>query len=418
MKVLIAHPAQQHSYQLATGLEECGMLHTYVTTVYYKKRNFTYFTSMMLKGSLKKRAEYRVCNNIDQHKVKQYCEVLGLLNLLSIHMKPFQKYYKKIKYFTADQFAKRVAKYAIKNGIDVVITYDDTSPLLFEILEKQAPNIIRVTDMSAANLLYMRKIYEEDEILAPKFSFRLRSEREVVWDPFVINRTKREIKATQHFLVPSNFVKKSLAFSNVNNTQMHLCPYGVDLSMFKQKEYVPKKESDTLEFIYVGGVKELKGIYYLLEAFKKLPKEVAHLTVVGNFNKNDVDTKDYIKYVNFTGMVLHEDIPELLKKADVFVFPSLGEGLSLSVLEAAACGLPLIVSENSGANDGMIDGKEGFIIPIQSVEAVYEKVEWFVRNRDKIQGMGENARQFALKYTWEKYYARVQKILLKEILSN
>lgn len=415
MKVLLAHPAQQHSYQLATGLEKSGILHTYVTTVYYKKGNCTYLTALMLKGAFKKRAEYRVCNSIDQHKVKQYCEIPGLLKLLSLNIKPFRKYYKKLKYFTADKFAQKVAKYAIKNNIDVVITYDDTSPLLFEILEKQAPNIIRITDMSAANLLYMREIYEKDEILAPQFASRLRSEREVVWDPFVIDRTKREIKSTQHFLVPSNFVKKSLAFSNVTDDQMHLCPYGVDLSLFEQKEYVSKKENDTIEFIYVGGVKELKGIYYLLEAFKKLPKHVAHLTVVGNFNKNDIDTKEYINYVDFTGMVLHEDIPKLLKRADVFIFPSLGEGLSLSVLEAAACGLPLIVSENSGANDGMLDGEEGFIIPIQSAEAIYEKVEWFVHHRDRIQIMGEKARQFALKYTWNDYYARVKEIFQKEI---
>lgn len=415
MKILVAHPAQQHSYQLATGLEKCGFLHTYATTVYYKKGNFTHLVAMILKGTYKKRAESRVCTSINTDKIQQYCEIFGLLNLLSLNVKPFRKYYKRLKYFTADQFARKVAKYAIKNKVDIVITYDDTSPLLFEILEKEAPNIIRITDMSAANLLYMREIYEKDEKLAPSFAPRLRSEREVVWDPFVINRTKREIKATQHFLVPSNFVKKSLVYSDVNDTQMHLCPYGVDLSLFDQKEYLPKGENDAIEFIYVGGVKELKGIYYLLEAFKQIPTNIAHLTVVGNFDKSDIDTKMYMNHVDFTGIVLHDSIPELLKKSDVFVFPSLGEGLSLSTLEAAACGLPLIVSENSGVNDVMIDGEEGFIIPIQSVDAIYEKVEWFVQHRNQIQIMGERARQMAFKYTWDNYYARIKEIFQKEI---
>lgn len=415
MKVLIAHPAQQHSYQLATGLEKCGFLHTYATTVYYKKGNFTYLVAMILKGTFKKRAESRVCTEINSDKIQQYSEILGLLKLLSLNIKPLRKYYKRLKYFTADQFARKIAKYAIKNKVDVVVTYDDTSPLLFEILEEEAPNIIRITDMSAANLLYMREIYEKDEKLAPSFAPRLRSEREVVWDPFVINRTKREISSTQHFLVPSDFVKKSLAFSDINDVQMHLCPYGVDLSMFDQKDYFLKRENDTIEFIYVGGVKELKGIYYLLEAFKKIPKNIAHLTVVGNFDKNDIDTKAYINHVDFTGVVLHDNIPDLLKKADVFIFPSLGEGLSLSVLEAAACGLPLIVSQNSGVNDGMIDGEEGFIIPIQSVEAIGEKVEWFIQHRNQIQIMGEKAHQFAIKYTWDNYYTRIKEIFQKEI---
>lgn len=416
MKVLVAHPAQQHSYELATGLEKCGDLHTYATTVYYKKYNLTYLASMFLKGDLKKRAMNRSCIGFEQNKIKQYCEMLGLLKLATINIKIFKKYFEIINYYTADKFAKNVAKYVMKNDIDVVVTYDDTSPILFEILEKKAPNVIRVTDMSAANLLYMRRIYDEDLKLAPKFSNRLKSERDVVWNPFIIDRTNREIKSTQHFLVPSNFVKKSLNFSGVEDHVMHLCPYGVDLSLFGQKQYISKKDNDCIEFIYVGGVKELKGIYYLLETFKRIPTNIAHLTVVGNYDKNDIDIKDYLDFVTFTGPVLHENIPDLLKKADVFVFPSLGEGLSLSVLEAAACGLPLIISENSGANDGITDGKEGFIIPIQSVEKIYEKVTWFINNRDKIQCMGMDARQFALKYSWDNYYARIKEIFQNELI--
>ena len=212
MKVLIAHPAQQHSYRLAIALKKAGMLDKYITTVYYKNRSLTYFVSKFLKGSLKIKAENRHCTYIDDNEVIQYCEGEGLLKLVALNTRFLKKKYDLIKYNTADRFAKKVAKYAIKHHVDAVVTYDDCSPLLFEELQKKAPNILRILDMSAANILYMRNIYERDMDIVPSFANRLRKERSICWNPIIINRAEREIKATQKFLVPSNFVAKSLEF--------------------------------------------------------------------------------------------------------------------------------------------------------------------------------------------------------------
>ena len=187
---------------------------------------------------------------------------------------------------------------------------------------------------------------------------------------------------------------------------MHRCPYGVDVSQFSPKDYQENLVARTrpIRFIYVGGVKELKGISYLLEAFNEIDPDEAELTVVGNYNEDDADTALYKERVRFTGNILHSAVADELRRADVFVFASLGEGLSLSTLEAAACGLPLIVTENSGVNDGMTSGVEGFVIPIQSKDAIKEKVLWFIDHPENIEGMGQAARKFALKFTWENYY--------------
>lgn len=410
MKILIVHPAQQHSYELATALKKSGYLSKYMTTVYYKANNLTWIVSKILKGESKRRAKTRSCTALEDKDIIQFCELLGLIKLLCSKVGFLKKYYKSLKYFTADRFAKKVARYVLRHDVDAVVTYDDCSPILFETLKEQAPKVRRIMDMSAANLLYMREIYDTDVILAPTFAERLKKEREIVWDPFIIDRTNREIKNTQDFLVPSNFVKKSLAFSGVNENQMHMCPYGVDLNDFKQKKYDDYIDRP-IKFIYVGGVKELKGIYYLLEAFNKIPADKAILTVIGSANIEDEDLQLYKNKTIFTGLVMHDRIPALLREADVFVFPSLGEGLSLATLEAAACGLPLIVSENSGVNDAIVNGREGYIIPIQSSDAIEEAVMRFVDNPNDIKRMGKNARNMALQYTWDNYYRNVEKIL-------
>ena len=317
-----------------------------------------------------------------------------------------KRHYYQIKYHTADRFARKVARYAIKHHVDAVITYDDSSPLLFEILEREAPHILRMMDMSSANLLYLKNIYEHDMELAPSFAERMRRERSICWNQDILDRAEREIKATQKFLVPSEFVSRSLAYSGVKSEQLLRCPYGVDIAQFSPKEYKDDLyiKNRAIRFIYVGGVKELKGISYLLEAFRDIPTNDAVLTVVGQYCPDDKDIQEYKDKVEFTGTVLHNEIPDLLRQADVFIFPSLGDSYALSVMEAAACGLPVIISENTGVMDEIQDGVNGFVVPVQSVTSLKSRIEYFINHPEKIESMGREARKMAEQNTWSKYY--------------
>lgn len=422
MKVLVVHPAQQHSYRMATALKKSGCLYKYITTVYCKKGSYTEKISHLLKGNYKKKAQLRVCEDLLDEEIVQFCELEGLLKLFVMNISFFRPFYRKIKYHTADRFAKRVVQYAIKNGIDAVVGYDDASSVLFKLLETKAPDILRIMDVSAANTLYMRQIYEKDMKIQPDFAEHLLKERKIVWDRNTIERTRCELTYGQIFIVPSKFVARSLEYSGVSQSSIRICPYGVDTNKFSQKSYYNLKNmTRPIRFIYVGGVKELKGISYLLEAINSFPSEQATLTVVGSYSEVEGALKPYLDRVEFTGSILHEEVSKKLMESDVYVFPSLGEGLSLSTLEAASCGLPLIVSENSGVNDAMTEGKEGFVIPIQSTQAIIEKMNWFIQNPNCIETMGQAARKMALQYTWDSYYSRMGKIfeeIEKKDLSN
>ena len=410
MKVIVAHPAQQHSFRLAAALHKSKRLYRYATTVYNKPFSLTRFASVFLSSKFRKKAQGRKAEQLDDSLVIQFCEGWGLLKLLALNTPILKKHYNSIKYNTADRFAKKVAKYAIKHGTGAVVTYDNTSPLLFEILADKAPDILRITDVSAANPIYMKQIYEKDILLKPAFEKRLRAERRLVWDENIQNRTKREIAASQQFLVPSEFVAETYEYSGISRDKIHICPYGVDTSMFTPKDSYNYDKSKPIKCIYVGGVKELKGISYLLEAFHTIPKDKAQLVIVGKADTDSEDIKPYLDDAEFTGSVLHGDIPQLLRSADVFILPSLGEGLSLSVLEAAASGLPLIVSANSGVSEKMTDGNEGFVIPIQSADAIKEKVMYLADNRSELEKMGKASVAFARKYTWEEYDRRIASI--------
>ena len=68
-----------------------------------------------------------------------------------------------------------------------------------------------------------------------------------------------------------------------------------------------------------------------------------------------------------------------------------------------ACGLSLIVTRNAGGEDLIVEGETGFLVPPGAPEAIAEKIEWFLQNRDKLRGMREAARAKAAKLTWAAY---------------
>lgn len=419
MKAIVAHPAQQHSYRLAAALAHNGMLYKYATTVYCAKGSLTALAAALLRGRFRQKAKSRKCPDLCDGDVLRFCEAGGLIKLLAMNVPLFRPFYRRLKYGVADRFAKKTAAYAIKHGVDAVICYDDYSAKLFEILKEKAPGIVRIMDASAAYTVYMRSIYERDFLLMPEFASELRMERKVVWDEAAIERAQKEAALADHIIAASGFTKRSFVECGVPESKVSVCPYGVDTDLFAPKKPGEfHKAGEPVRFIYVGGVKQLKGIGYLLKAFEDVDPGKATLTVVGSADNGQIDLSAAPDCVTFSGSVLHGEVPALLKAADVFVFPSLGDGFSLAVLEAAACSLPVIVSDNTGACDLIENGTEGFVIPVQSSEAIAEKVNWFIEHPESIKPMGTAARRLAEKLTWENYEQGIRRVFERRAWEN
>ncbi len=361
-RIIVAHPYKQHSFALAEGLRRAGMLKKYVTTVYYKKYNLTYIITKILGKKDQSKAKTR-CNAELNNYVMQKAEFLGLIKLLIIRSKWLKKYYNSFKYYSSDIFAKKVAKYCLKNAvnIDAIVVYDDTSFLLSKILKENNSNIKIVLDMSAPSLPFLSDIYKKDMIISPKYAEQLRAERQNSLDEKLLERSYNEIKYADYYIVASEFTKKSLEYCNVKSNRIFICRYGVDFDCFKEK-YVKTKEK--INVIYIGGTKEYKGIAYLLEAYTKL-KDKIKLTIAGDNTLPKEKLKEYNEIV-FTGNILHKDVATILSQNDLMIFPSIGDGFGLSVLEALASGLPVICSENAGAADIIQNGINGFVIKSQS----------------------------------------------------
>lgn len=407
-RIIVAHPEKQHSYRLVEAISDMGMLDEYITTVYYKKRNITRWIDGITKGRIRLK-EIRKMPFITDEKVKQFCELKGLMLLVLRHT-ALKKLTNRMQNFNFDIFGKKVALEAVKRKADVVIMYDTNSLECFNKLKNT--NIIRIMDTSIANREYTKHIYES--VIKCKTDWDNFSEKEILLNKKEMKRLRDEIKQTDYFLVPSQFVKKSLQFSGVAAEKIRIVPYGVDAKLFQFSERRKDISSGVMELLFVGQCSYRKGINYLLEAVDKLP-EMVNLTIVGSY----MGIPDlYEKYkqsqnIKFLGRIQHDKLPDVYSKADIFVLPSLSEGMSLVGLEAMAAGLPLLCSQNCGVNDVVIENENGWILEEISTNSIIQSLNYINSIRHRIPEMGIRARKTAEQYSWDYYKNNMQKAILQ-----
>ena len=132
----------------------------------------------------------------------------------------------------------------------------------------------------------------------------------------------------------------------------------------------------------------------------------AELLLVGSWQLEVDRLKRLPAGVRFLGPVGPEKLRELYRESDVFVFPSFFEGFGLVILEAMACGLPVIASDRSAGPD-VLDASCGRVVTAGDVEQLIETLRWFGANRDQLPAMKRAARAKAEGFTWEQYRAAV-----------
>jgi len=98
--------------------------------------------------------------------------------------------------------------------------------------------------------------------------------------------------------------------------------------------------------------------------------------------------KEYVDYKGPTN-----NVKEFIKSCHIYVLPSYHEGLPRSTLEAMSMGRAVITTTAAGCKETVIDGVNGFTVPIKSIDKLVEKMTWFIENRDKIKTMGIESRK-------------------------
>lgn len=367
MKALLCHPQTQHSKKLAEVLYANSCLYKFVNPARISEK-----TASKLPNFLRRRISSRIIDlppeviesNFPLELYRQLQQKIFKNNNSDFYTKYREIYQKSIK--DRDILAS-----------DSVIGYDSSSWILAERVKKMGLPFILERTIGHHN--YSTKVFKDALKMYPD------------WNKFYVNQIKdyhikienQEFEAADYIMVGSSFVKNTLLSNNVPEEKIIVNPYGVDLNSFNCSS---DKNNDVVTFLFFGTVSVRKGVPTLLNAWKLINSKNARLILAG-FGELPQDV-ELPSNVEFIGSIHPSKRNDLYNSADVFVFPSLLEGMAQVLVEAAACGLPIISTESSGAEEIIEEGINGFIIKPNDEKALAERIAYFIQNPDVAKKMG------------------------------
>jgi len=167
------------------------------------------------------------------------------------------------------------------------------------------------------------------------------------------------------------------------------------------KKYMPSIESKKL-LLYVGRISRKKGILDLVKSFSKVIEQEpdAVLALAGREEKGYADkVRRLVKELKleskviFLGPVPNKDVIHLMRACDLFVYSSIGgEGIPRAMLEAMACGKPVVATNVSGIPEAVRDGETGYVVEVGDYEGFSDRVLKILRDKQLRERMGMNAR--------------------------
>ncbi len=213
------------------------------------------------------------------------------------------------------------------------------------------------------------------------------------------------LKFFDRVVAVSSQIYGNLVKRKINPSKLEVIQNGIDVSHFDMKaerEGVRKELGIKKEDFVIGSVGRLsseKGITYLLEAASKIKvkKRDVSFVIVGEGDvKNNLI--DYAKELNISDKVIftgyREDVDKIFSVLDVFVMPSLTEGLPLALLEAMAAGKPVVASNVGGIPTVIEHGKTGILVESRNVAEIEKAILNLVNDRHYSDALAENARKF------------------------
>jgi glycosyltransferase involved in cell wall biosynthesis len=289
-----------------------------------------------------------------------------------------------------------------------VYAYEHSALQTFRMAKRM--NVHTIYELPIAYGAFRREFYQVEAELQPEFAATLEySYLEPVWQ----EREAEELALADELIVPSTFVQSSLPSERARTARV--IPYGMPSENLLPVRREPPR-GRPLRVLYVGQLSQRKGISYLLAALRQVETAV-EFSMIGMRGTGECRPLDEaLRRYRWRPSVPNSVVLEEMARHDVLVFPTLLEGMALVVLEAMSRGMVVITTPNSGAVGTITDGKDGFIVPIRSAEAIAEKLEMLDRDRDRLEAMSQAALRRARECSWAAYRERLGATISEVVL--
>jgi glycosyltransferase involved in cell wall biosynthesis len=396
--VLIAHPGTQYSYSLAEELERRGRLFTFHTGVAISRNSvFGKLVSNLSTLMRRKWADNRIVD-LPSAKVCTH-PTIEIRRMIMEFFRNLSN--EEILHRRNETFQLSIPEEHI-NRSTLVVGYDTSSWLLARRVKERNGKFI--LDQSIGHPVEKERILDGVRDRFPEWSVTLpRKLHTYVAEEIV------EHKLADLIVVPSSFVRKTLLDQGVPEAKIRVIPFGTNLSFFHPGE--APRPAGPVVFLFVGSLSGRKGVPVLLESWRRMGASNSRLWLVGGGSVPRHEASNLPTSIALLGSKNRAEVAELMRRADVFVFPSFFEGLAQVQVEALASGLPLISTIEAGAGDLVRNGQNGFLVPTGDVNALSERMLQVAADKDLLVAMRKTAVEERAQLSWSVYGDRWAKVL-------
>ena len=243
-------------------------------------------------------------------------------------------------------------------------------------------------------------------ILHPRFNQKAVIEQQRIWqvdggqaytDKKRMHTLETFFRTVDHILVGSELAQTSYLEQGQSKRKPSLLKgtFAMDCGRFSP---IPKdsKKDEVFRVLHASHMNIIKGVGYLLEAWSQLKLDQAELLLAGTMEPELRRVYERIAPPSTQLLGFVQETPELYRKVDLFISPSVADLHPYTVLEAMASGLPVIVSNRCGLSTLIENGVEGFVYPYDDPEALATHIRWCYEQTDHLKQMGIAAREKAL----------------------
>jgi glycosyltransferase involved in cell wall biosynthesis len=384
MKIIVSHIEKQHVNALLSGLWKQGTLKQFFTSIATNKFTPPQYLSEKWRRTLQKRSFTDIDSRIIQH--------FPLIALLSKLIK--SDYWRT---FIAYKLYDRVVAQRIKRtDFDIFIGYENCNLLSFKAAKKRGK--ITVLDLAAIHHSF------QDPVLIKLGTYQNTKELNLI-----SAQKDQAFVYTDYILTLSNFAEQTLIESGFPANRIYKTYLGVNHLVFKPKIGYNTEGSPNrpFELYFVGTMTTRKGLPFLMDIHKMLLERGLNirLTLIGPLDDFSIPMQETTQYRHFP-FLSHAELVKMHHDLDLFVFPSYLDSWAQVVVEAMACGSPVLVSERTGARDAVEKGG-GEVLPIDDLAAWVFAIEQFYHDRSLLEQVGKQAAIIAQNYTWEAYHHQV-----------
>jgi len=232
-------------------------------------------------------------------------------------------------------------------------------------------------------------------------------------DNRVVQKEIQEYELADFITVPSLFARQSFIKREFKTDKMFVNNFGSS-SFFEPV----KAKNRKFIILYLGGLTIQKGLIHLFKALELLKWKQTDFEVwfIGKISEDIKELIPQYRRENwkFFGHINHYELPKMVSECSVMVQPSIQEGLSMVLPQAMSCGVPVIATTNTGGEDIVTNGFNGYIIPIRSPKAIADRLNILFEDNVLLKSMQENAIMFSKKIgTWDNYGDRYVAFLQK-----